>query len=132
MSRVYIHEPAHIGEHIADTITTFVGSWLFIGLHALWFTAWIVFRVEPFPYGLLTMIVSLEAIFLSTLVMISQNRQAGKDRLRDDHEALTVDTMAEDHKLLMQMNEQQLTILDQQTAILQLLQGSNPIREVAE
>ncbi len=59
---------------IADTITRFAGSMLFVYLHVIWFAAWIGFRVERYPFGLLTMIVSLEAIFLSTFVMISQNR----------------------------------------------------------
>ena len=59
---------------LADRITAFAGSMTFVYLHLLWFSAWIVFRVEGYPYGLLTMIVSLEAIFLSTFVMISQNR----------------------------------------------------------
>ncbi len=57
---------------IADLITTFVGSMPFIYVHIIWFTLWITLRVEPYPYGLLTMIVSLEAIFLSTFVMISR------------------------------------------------------------
>ena len=61
---------------VADAITRFAGSMTFVYLHVLWFGAWIVFGVEDYPYGLLTMIVSLEAIFLSTFVMISQNRQA--------------------------------------------------------
>ncbi len=47
---------------------------IFVYLHLLWFGCWILFGVEGYPYGLLTMIVSLEAIFLSTFVMISQNR----------------------------------------------------------
>jgi len=47
----------------------------FVYLHIAWFSIWIALGVEYYPYGLLTMIVSLEAIFLSTLVMISQNRQ---------------------------------------------------------
>jgi uncharacterized membrane protein len=59
---------------IADRITDFAGSMLFVYLHLLWFGCWILFGVEGYPYGLLTMIVSLEAIFLSTFVMISQNR----------------------------------------------------------
>jgi hypothetical protein len=59
---------------IADTITRFAGSMLFVYLHILWFAVWILSGVEHYPYGLLTMIVSLEAIFLSTFVMISQNR----------------------------------------------------------
>jgi uncharacterized membrane protein len=68
------------GDRVADTIAAFVGSWTFIILHAVWFSAWMFFKVEPFPYGLLTMMVSLEAIFLSTFIMISQNRQGDRDR----------------------------------------------------
>lgn len=48
----------------------------------MWFAVWILTPVEPFPYGLLTMIVSLEAIFLTTLVMMSENRQAQRDRVQ--------------------------------------------------
>jgi uncharacterized membrane protein len=59
---------------IADQITRFAGSMQFVYLHVIWFAAWIGLRVEHYPFGLLTMIVSLEAIFLSTFVMISQNR----------------------------------------------------------
>src|SRR6266851_5728722 len=60
---------------VADRITAFSGSMRFVYLHMIWFTCWIAFGVEPYPYGLLTMIVSLEAIFLSTFVMITQNRE---------------------------------------------------------
>lgn len=71
-------------DRIADRITAFSGSMTFIYLHAAWFTAWIVDNVggfgltvfDPFPFGLLTLIVSLEAIFLATFVLLSQNRQA--------------------------------------------------------
>src|SRR5258708_37929031 len=59
---------------IADAITGFAGSMLFVYLHIIWFGCWIGFGVESYPFGLLTMIVSLEVIFLSTFVMISHNR----------------------------------------------------------
>ena len=59
---------------ISDAITRFAGSMTFVYLHVIWFGCWIGFGLESYPYGLLTMIVSLEAIFLSTFVMISQNR----------------------------------------------------------
>ena len=59
---------------IADAITRFAGSMPFVYIHIVWFTLWIALGVEKFPFGLLTMLVSLEAIFLSTFVMISQNR----------------------------------------------------------
>ena len=71
-----------VQERLADAITSFSGSMSFVYLHILWFGAWLLVNTghmgippfDPFPYGLLTMIVSLEAIFLSTFVLISQNR----------------------------------------------------------
>ena len=71
---------------IADTITRFAGSMVFVYVHILWFALWIGFRVEKFPFGLLTMIVSLEAIFLSTFVMISQNRGDAARQVFADHQ----------------------------------------------
>ena len=103
-TRHHIYTPANFAAKAADYITAFVGSWLFVGIHAIWFIAWITFHPEPFPFGLLTLLVSLEAIFLSTFVMMSQNRQAEKDHLRDDHEAEEVD-------LLFKINQTQLEIL---------------------
>jgi len=73
-----------LSQRLADHVTGFVGSWSFLIIHALWFFLWIYFHIEAYPYGLLTMIVSLEAIFLSTLVMISQNTQGDKDRAQAD------------------------------------------------
>ena len=80
-------------ERIIDVIAAFSGSFTFLVLHALWFAAWVGWNLllgsmafDPFPFGLLTMCVSLEAIFLSVIVLLSQNRQADKDRLRDDIE----------------------------------------------
>jgi uncharacterized membrane protein len=80
-------------DRIADAITTFAGTMQFVYLHALWFAVWITFNEglfgpsaiwDPYPFGLLTMIVSLEAIFLSTFVMVSQNRQAIREKVRAD------------------------------------------------
>jgi uncharacterized membrane protein len=73
-------------DHLADAITDFSGRMIFVYIHIVWFGIWIVLNTgwfglrafDPFPYGLLTMIVSLEAIFLSTFVLISQNRM-GKE-----------------------------------------------------
>ncbi len=77
---------------LADAITSFSGRMLFIYLHIFWFSGWIVANAgwwqlqpfDPFPYGLLTMIVSLEAIFLSTFVLISQNRLSDEAERRAD------------------------------------------------
>lgn len=81
-------------QRIADWIAWFSGSMLFLMINGGWFIFWIVVNTfavgiaafDPYPFGLLTMIVSLEAIFLSCFVLISQNRQAEKDRVRSDIE----------------------------------------------
>jgi len=75
---------------VADAITTFAGSMLFVYIHILWFGCWIGFGVESYPFGLLTMVVSLEAIFLSTFVMISQNRADARRQVIADQQWVTV------------------------------------------
>ncbi|PYQ43548.1 MAG: cyclic nucleotide-binding protein [Acidobacteria bacterium] len=79
----------------ADWIADFSGSIPFLLLHVAFFAAWILLNVpripgapmfDPFPYGLLTMVVSLEAIILSVFVLLSQNRQVAKERIRSDIE----------------------------------------------
>jgi uncharacterized membrane protein len=85
-----------VENRIADHITEFSGSMRFVYLHIVWFTCWIAFRVEAYPYGLLTMIVSLEAIFLSTFVMISQNRADAKREVLANQQWQTV--QEEDHQ----------------------------------
>jgi uncharacterized membrane protein len=77
---------------VADRITDFSGSMRFVYLHIIWFASWIGFGVEPFPFGLLTMIVSLEAIFLSTFVMISQNRADERRSVLANQQWKTVQT----------------------------------------
>ncbi len=77
-------ESRSFGNRLADWLAGFVGSWIFVWIHIIWFSLWILLPVEPFPYGLLTMIVSLEAIVLSTLILMSQNRQSERDRLQAD------------------------------------------------
>jgi CRP/FNR family cyclic AMP-dependent transcriptional regulator len=79
-------------QRAADWIAEFSGSIQFLLLHMVWFGVWVGLntfgpsRFDPFPFGLLTMVVSLEAIFLSVFVLLSQNRQAAKDRIRGDIE----------------------------------------------
>jgi uncharacterized membrane protein len=70
---------------IADRITAFAGSMTFVYLHAVIFAVWMLV-VEPDPWPKLTLIVSLEAIFLSTFVMIGQNRQAAFQEAKADHD----------------------------------------------
>jgi CRP/FNR family transcriptional regulator, cyclic AMP receptor protein len=82
-------------QKVADWIADFSGSIPFLVLHVVFFAVWIALNLpslpsapmfDPFPYGLLTMVVSLEAIFLSVFVLLSQNRQAAKERIRSDIE----------------------------------------------
>jgi uncharacterized membrane protein len=70
---------------IADRITAFAGSMPFVYLHAVAFIAWMVF-FEGNPWPTLTLVVSLEAIFLSTFVMIGQNRQSAFQQAKADHD----------------------------------------------
>jgi uncharacterized membrane protein len=75
---------------IADQITAFAGSMTFVYIHAVIFAVWIILGeatgFDAFPFGLLTLVVSLEAIFLSTFVMIGQNRQAAFTQSKADHD----------------------------------------------
>jgi hypothetical protein len=75
-----------VQNRVADTITKFAGSMLFVYIHVAWFGLWIGLGIEGYPFGLLTMIVSLEAIFLSTFVMISQNRADAKRQIVADQQ----------------------------------------------
>lgn len=80
-------------DELADSFTAFAGSMSFVYIHSVWFGIWVLINLgafgaaivwDKFPFGLLTMIVSLEAIFLSTFVMISQNRQAARSDIRSE------------------------------------------------
>jgi uncharacterized membrane protein len=98
MTETRLHPPRHPGLlaeaerrsaklqlRVADAITAFAGSMKFVYLHAAVFAVWmLVFEKSPWPT--LTLIVSLEAIFLSTFVMIGQNRQAGFQQAKADHD----------------------------------------------
>ncbi|MFL5320432.1 MAG: DUF1003 domain-containing protein [Myxococcaceae bacterium] len=82
-------------QRVADLLAAFSGSITFLVVHIIWFAIWVSVNTgmlpllppfDPFPFGLLTMVVSLEAIFLSCFVLISQNRQAAKEKFRSDVE----------------------------------------------
>jgi len=101
-----------VENRVADRITAFSGSMLFVYIHIAWFGLWIGLGVESYPYGLLTMIVSLEAIFLSTFVMISQNRA--------------------DSKREVLANQQWETVKDEDAQNVELLRLSNQILELTK
>jgi uncharacterized membrane protein len=103
-----------VQNRIADQITKFAGSMWFVYIHIVWFASWIGFGVEKYPYGLLTMIVSLEAIFLSTFVMISQNRADVKRQVVADQQWQTVREEDKQNQELLDLSNQ---ILDLTKAI---------------
>ncbi|WP_345763205.1 DUF1003 domain-containing protein [Diaminobutyricibacter sp. McL0608] len=100
---------------IADAITAFAGSMMFVYLHILLFAVWmLVFEKSPWPT--LTLIVSLEAIFLSTFVMIGQNRQAAFQQAKADHDYVAQEKLLQEnteltrtiHTLTREMHERML------------------------
>ena len=85
----FIRDREQLQDRVADQITAFSGSMAFVYLHVVWFALWCIgnliwWRFDPFPFGLLTLIVSLEAIFLSTFVLLSQNRESARSDMRAD------------------------------------------------
>ena len=112
---------ATFGEKLSDFLTILAGDIRFVYFSAIWFIVWIVLNVniipglaafDPFPFGLLTMVVSLEAIFLSQFVLISQNRQAAREKVRNDIEYdVNLRAGAEIRILMKQLEDfQQLTL----------------------
>jgi uncharacterized membrane protein len=111
-------------ERIAGWITDFSGSMLFVYLHSVWFGLWILLNVglvhipylsqfDPYPFGLLTLVVSLEAIFLSTFVLIAQNRLARQSERRADLD-LQINLLAEQKAAkVLEMLDQIAQQLDQ-------------------
>src|SRR5262245_37984822 len=95
---------------VADRITAFSGSMRFVYLHAIWFVLWIGLGVEAYPYGLLTMIVSLEAIFLSTFVMISQNRADAKREVLANQQWETVQDEDKQNEELLRLSREILEL----------------------
>jgi uncharacterized membrane protein len=94
-------------DRIAGAITGFCGSMAFVWVHVVWFGVWIVWNtilpvahLDPFPFSFLTLVVSLEAIFLSTFIMISENRQERIDERRS-HLDLQINLLSEQENTKM-------------------------------
>ncbi|HSW73544.1 MAG TPA: DUF1003 domain-containing protein [Candidatus Limnocylindria bacterium] len=127
-------------EKFADWMTIKFGTILFLGVNAIWFFAWIVINkgwipgikpFDPFPFGLLTMIVSLEAIFLAIIVLISQNREARIGEVREEIE-LQISTIAEGEvtkiiKLLSIMLEKQGVDIEKDPELQKMLKPINSV-----
>jgi uncharacterized membrane protein len=105
-------EQRHVSvqNRVADRVTDFAGSMVFVYVHIAWFIVWISSGVEKFPFGLLTMIVSLEAIFLSTFVMISQNRADDKRQVLADAQWQIVQAEETQNEKLIELSTQILKL----------------------
>lgn len=114
-------------ERLAGRITDFFGSMAFVYLHVIWFGLWILLNVglinipylsqfDPYPFGFLTLVVSLEAIFLSTFVLIAQNRLARQSERRAELD-LQVDLLAEQKVAkILELLDQIVRQLDQNSS----------------
>jgi uncharacterized membrane protein len=105
-----IHDSTR-GEQIADAVAESMGSWRFIIIQTIIVALWIAInltglflRWDAYPFILLNLLFSTQAAYAAPVIMMSQNRQAAKDRKRDDIEAQEVE-------LLLQLNQQQMEIL---------------------
>jgi uncharacterized membrane protein len=122
-SRAHIHESVTLGDRVADKIAAGVGSWRFIiisnALVLLWvlinFTV-VLLRWDPYPFILLNLVFSWQAFNTGPILQKTQNRQAERDRKRDDHEAQEVEE-------LFKIQLEQVKILNQQSEILELLKA---------
>ncbi len=120
---------------VSDAITRFAGSMAFVYVHVIWFSCWIGLAVEAYPFALLTMIVSLEAIFLSTFVLISQNRSDAKRQVIADQEWTTVQDEQHQNSDLLSLSkhqdEQNRSLLDLSNQILALTKEVHGFADVA-
>jgi uncharacterized membrane protein len=100
-------------DRIADKVSSFAGTMHFLYVHVVWWTLWFVINssllhltFDKYPYSLLTMVLSLEAILLSTLIMISQNRQSSRDKIQAEHQYKHQELeLLENTKLTKQVHE---------------------------
>jgi uncharacterized membrane protein len=130
--RAHLHVPGGIGARLADAIAAGMGSWPFIIGQSFLVGAWIVLNLigmvnhwDPYPFILLNLLFSTQAAYAAPVIMMSQNRQAARDRGRDDTEAAEIDE-------LYAINKTQLRILEAiQTLHTELnahIRGTTPAR----
>lgn len=122
------------GQRLSDFLTMVAGDIRFVYFSFIWFAIWIVLNTriipglepfDPFPFGLLTMVVSLEAIFLSLFVLISQNRQAARDKIRNDVEyEVNLRAEIEVRALMKQIETMQQLMLEHLAAMTPAVQAS--------
>ena len=125
LQRHVAQRAANVQNRIADSITRFAGSMAFVYVSIIWFGLWIGLRVEKYPFGLLTMIVSLEAIFLSTFVMISQNRADEKRQVLADNQWKIVQFEEAQNDQLLELSKQILELTKAIHSVATTLQGQS-------
>ena len=108
----------HLQNRVADAITGFAGSMVFVYIHIAMFAVWML-ALEERPWPTLTLVVSLEAIFLSTFVMISQNRADAKRQVLADHQ----------WEFIQREEQQNEQLLDLSHQILELTKGIDAVVE---
>ncbi len=128
-----------LGDRTADSISRFCGSMKFIYFHVVWFAIWITantthlapaaLRKDPYPFQFLTLVVSLEAIFLSSFIMISQNRQGLMDQRRN-HLDLQINLLAEQESsktlAMLEQIQQHLGMTDRDPEVIVLEESTRP------
>ena len=115
LARYAEQRAASLQNRVADAITAFAGSMWFVYLHVIWFVLWVKFEPfkDAFPYGLLTMVVSLEAIFLSAFVMISQNRADVRRQVLADHQWKMIQAEERQNRQLLDFSTRLMTLTTQ-------------------
>ncbi|MBK8465713.1 MAG: DUF1003 domain-containing protein [Chloracidobacterium sp.] len=130
-----------VGQKISEGIAAFCGSMVFVYVHIVWFGGWITvnsianFQFDPFPYTFLTLVVSLEAIFLSTFILISQNHET-KLTERRNHLDLQINMLAEQENTktleLLQAIAEKVGVSFDDKAMKALLEPMKPERMIEQ
>ena len=141
-------EQVTLGQHVADGFAAVMGSWRFIIIQSSVLVCWVLLNVfgwmqhwDPYPFILLNLALSFQAAYAAPVIMMSQNRQAAKDRLQADHdyeinlkaeieiEALhqKIDTLREQQWVeLIELQQRQLRLLEEQAALLRGSSAADP------
>ena len=131
-----------IGEKLSEAIALFCGSMVFVYVHIIWFGGWIIFNsvlpyfhFDPFPYTFLTLVVSLEAIFLSTFILISQNHETQVTERRNQLD-LQINMLAEQENTkmleLLQAIAEKVGVSSKDETMVALLEPMEPAKLVEQ
>ena len=137
-----LREGAPLGARIADRVTSFIGSWAFLGIQTAIVIAWIagnvvlLFDFDPFPFILLNLAFSTQAAYAAPLILLAGNRQALRDRMTLEHAADEADIEEQQNRQLLEGNRQILErierlerrILESERTILGRFDGPRPWR----